>query len=298
MSSPFPPSSPDPFGNDDPFGTGRSTNDPFGTGPAGNDPFGTGPSNPTSDPFVTTRRSSGRGAYVLVLLVLLAMIGGVTWWVLSKVLDESDEQVLPRPIPSSVAPIATPAPTEPPPGVTAAPGDSATDETSVPGTEAPTPTVEEIVLPETYLAGEAGRGAVVGAVEAMGIDQPRLLQVVLYPQYVIFEFQVPDEPDFVDRVVWRNGTVASRDAVRLSPTVDLDLDLFDLDDVDWLAVDGLVAGAVELTDVRDGEVTHVIVQRFRPFFDDVRFRVYVNGPRSSGSVEAAADGTVTRVFAG
>lgn len=272
MSSPFPPSSPDPFGKD---------------------PFGNDPLNPSSDPFVTKRRGSGRGGYVLALLVLFAAIGGVTWWVLSRVLDENEEASV-RPLPPAV----TAVPVTVGPGGTD-PGGGTSPEATAPVDTAPVetpPTTEGYIPPDTYMAA-VGRDALVAAAEELGVDPLRLLEVVLYPEYVIFQFQVPDEPEFVDRATWRRGSVSSRDPVRLSPNTDLDVELFGLDDVDWSALDALVASAVELTEVRDGQVSHVIVTRFLPFFDDVRFRVYVSGPRTSGSVEAAADGTVTRVFA-
>ncbi len=45
----------------------------------------------------------------------------------------------------------------------------------------------------------------------------------------------------------------------------------------------------------EGEVTHVIVTRDLPFSPNIVIRVYVNGPRNSGFVEADAQGTILAV---
>jgi hypothetical protein len=44
------------------------------------------------------------------------------------------------------------------------------------------------------------------------------------------------------------------------------------------------------------KVTHMVLKRGRPFSDDVRWRVYVSGPRKDGSVEYDPAGSVKKVW--
>ena len=93
----------------------------------------------------------------------------------------------------------------------------------------------------------------------------------------------------------RDGVLGESSPVRLVGGGDLEANLFSSTDVKWKAIPALVASAVEVTGVEDGEVTHVIVQRNLPFTADVVIRVYVNGPRTSGFVEADAQGNILEI---
>ncbi|HRE01312.1 MAG TPA: hypothetical protein PLV68_08420, partial [Ilumatobacteraceae bacterium] len=71
--------------------------------------------------------------------------------------------------------------------------------------------------------------------------------------------------------------------------------LFSDNEVNWAAIPGLREAALAQIPIEGAEVTHVIVQRNLPFTDQVVIRVYVNGTRSSGYLEADAQGNVTKV---
>lgn len=72
---------------------------------------------------------------------------------------------------------------------------------------------------------------------------------------------------------------------------------FTVDAVDWVAISNLVADAVRISKVEQGEVSYLIVQR-DTFTAELPMvvRIYVNGPRGSAYIQAAADGTVINVF--
>jgi hypothetical protein len=252
-----------------------------------------------SDPFANDPRQ-GRGLYVVVLVVFLAIAGATVWWVLSTVMGDDDD--------ATPAPVTTAAPADTVPSTEVAPEETVPPETVPPETVPPETVPPETVPPSTapepvnYLNGVAAAEVLAEVARVVAgednVDAFRLVEVVLYPEYIIMQVQDPAVPEYVDRVVWRNGGVASREPVMLPPNTDVAAKVFRIDDVQWAAVDGLVAVAPELTEVVEGEVSHVYVQRWLPFSTDVRTRVFVSGPRSSGFLDAAADGTILSVTTG
>jgi hypothetical protein len=260
MSGPFPPS-PTPFGSD-----------PFGAGPVGSDPFATEPRN--------------RGPLIAALaLVLLIGLGAVAFLLLVR--GSSSDDVEPGP--------ASPPPAAEMPPATEAPPVTEPAATDPPATE---PSETSPPIPATYLSGPAALSAMEAVAAEVGGDPFQAIEVVLYPEYVITQVQDPTEPTFIDRVVWRNQSVASRDPVQVPSTTDLAALRFTLADVNWDAIDGLVEAALVQTEVVDGQVSHIIIQRPLPFAADVRFRVFVVGPRTSGYLDAAADGNILAVSTG
>lgn len=124
------------------------------------------------------------------------------------------------------------------------------------------------------------------------------IRIVVYESRVIAEFRNPEKPENVDEYTWNDGTFETPEPVRVSSGDDLDAAEFSPDDVRWDAIAELTSTAVEQTGIEGGEVTHLIVHRPLPFSTEIEIRVFVNGPRGSGFIDADAEGNVTEVNKG
>jgi hypothetical protein len=126
------------------------------------------------------------------------------------------------------------------------------------------------------------------------------LELVIYPEYVKAQMQDPAKHENVDAYELRNGKVNEEGPVKFmgdAPTAkDLDEACIDGKTVDFALVPTMVKDAIAQTKIDDGKVTHVIFKRWRPFSNDPRWRVYVNGARKDGSVEYDAKGKMIKVY--
>jgi hypothetical protein len=147
-------------------------------------------------------------------------------------------------------------------------------------------------VPATNLLMDGPGAALADLSSAIGPDTA-VLEIVVYDTYVIAEYQKPAEPENVDRVIWRDGTVSEPEPVGFS-----DGDpgaAFMLDDIDPDRIPPLANRALDGFQVDGGVVTHVIVDRFFGMDDgQVAFRVYVSNPERGGGgyLLARLDGTV------
>lgn len=144
---------------------------------------------------------------------------------------------------------------------------------------------------------EGGAPAAITAALDNGIPgQPTSFTMLsLYSDYAIATAQNPTLPDHLDQYIWRTGSLGSstpQPSDAEAPTM-----AFTVDAVDWVAISNLVADAVRISKVEQGEVSYLIVQR-DTFTAELPMvvRIYVNGPRGSAYIQAAADGTVINVF--
>lgn len=269
-------------------------NSPFGSPGSGWD----GSSGPFDSPT-----SGGGGRRKLVVVLLVASAVAIAVLVASVFLRDdsssdtqtsdqaSDEPVSSEPVATVPLPEATPAP-------------STTPEASPTSTQAPpesAPSTEPAAVPADVdpTAGSLFEGDRVGPVvdeiaAARGADPLRVLRMLVYPEYAFGEVQDPSIPENVDEYRWR-GELEAPEPVRLIAVDDLEAALFTADEVDWSAIAPLVAGAPGAVQIPDGEVTHVIVERPLPFSADVRMRVFVNGARDSGYVDADANGVIIAI---
>lgn len=168
---------------------------------------------------------------------------------------------------------------------------------AVPVLTVPVLTVPILTEPEPVVDLFEGTGAaeVIDEVAAArGADPLRILRALLSPEYAFVQAQDPSIPENVDEYRWRD-TLAGAVPVRLTGSGDLEQQLYSADEVDWATIPALVAAAPTLTEIPDGVVTHVIVERPLPFSEDVRMRVFVGGERNNGYVDADAMGNVIDV---
>jgi hypothetical protein len=128
----------------------------------------------------------------------------------------------------------------------------------------------------------------------------KFLELVIYPEYANAQLQDPAKRENVDAYELRNGKVSEEGPVKFTgeaPTAkDLDEACIDAKTVDFAVVPKIVKDAVVQTKIEDGKVTHIMFSRPRPFSNDPRWRVYVNGARKNGSVEYDIKGTMVKVY--
>ena len=149
------------------------------------------------------------------------------------------------------------------------------------------------------------RGVAAEAVSAIervvGASPANVTDVTVYPEYLITEAQDPDIPDHIDRYEWRAHDVPTPEPVQLSgPQEDVDASLFPLSAVAWRRLTAMVDAAERATlhneplRIESPRASYVSIDRSTSSEDDgkVIVRIYISGPRRSGSVEMDATGTI------
>lgn len=115
---------------------------------------------------------------------------------------------------------------------------------------------------------------------------------------VVFDAQDPEKPDNVDHYVFANGTWEPAQPVKLMGNGKLEDNIFRLDEVNLLAIPGLVKEAEEKTkDLEGGKIEHVyaILTVVRKNSDDkVTIYVPVQGTRRNKTLMADGKGIVKR----
>lgn len=152
------------------------------------------------------------------------------------------------------------------------------------------------------------RGAAADAIAAIervvGTSPAHVADVAVYPEYLIIEAQDPDILDHIDRYTWRNDDVPTPEAVQLSgPQEEVDASLFPTSAVPWRRLAEMVAEAERATlrntplRIESPRTSYVSVARSASSSDDGRvlIRIYISGPRRSGSVEMDATGAIRTV---
>jgi hypothetical protein len=128
----------------------------------------------------------------------------------------------------------------------------------------------------------------------------RVLELVLYPEYANAQIQDPNKKLNVDQFHLRKGAVDDGSPVKFmgkQPTEqDLQASTWTFEEVDFTQVPKMAADAVAQLKFEDAKVTHMILQRgrFAPNAGKLGWRVYVNSPRRSGSVEYDTKGTLIK----
>ncbi|MEO5874515.1 MAG: hypothetical protein ABIS86_09035, partial [Streptosporangiaceae bacterium] len=125
----------------------------------------------------------------------------------------------------------------------------------------------------------------------------KILQLVIYPEYAILQAEDPGKKGNVDRYMLR-GNVGDPEPVQLAGDEKdrLDQHLLPVASVDFSLVPKMVKDARARLRYEGAEVSHIILDRGIPFFDDIVWRVYVSGPRDSGRVEYTTRGQVRKVY--
>ncbi len=280
--------------------TGQPPSGQFGMPAAGPPPgvFGTPSPTPSWMPQDQPSPKNGGRNVALAVMAVIALGGaGVVAYLVTSSNDDA----------RSVAPATTfTVPTLPPldslpviPVITLPPTE---EPTTVPATVV---VVETTAAPETTVpvaatnlfTGTQAADVIAQVGVARGAAPLRILQAIIYPGYAFAQVQDPSIPVNVDEYQWRD-TLSSPAPVTLTGDGDLEANLFSDTDVNWAAIPALVDAALAQIPIEGAEVTHVIVQRNLPFTDTVQIRVFVNGTRSSGYLDADAQGNILAVNQG
>ncbi|MGB8861877.1 MAG: hypothetical protein WCC60_21655, partial [Ilumatobacteraceae bacterium] len=162
-------------------------------------------------------------------------------------------------------------------------------ETTVPAT-----TTTVAVAPTNLFTGTQAADVVAQIATARGAAPLRILSANLYVEYAFLQVQDPNIPVNVDEYQWR-GTVGSPAPVTLTGDGDLESNLFSDTEVNWAAIPGLVEAALAQIPIEGANVSHVSISRNLPFSPDIQIRVFVDGTRGSGYLDADAQGNVLAV---
>jgi hypothetical protein len=272
----------------------------FPSGPVGPNPAPGQPSWMPQTPTPSPESGGSKTAYVLLGVAVVIILGLVAFFVTQLGDDEEaagDPTAASLTIPEVTIPeitipqITIPQITIPQitiPGVTTAPSAVVPTQPAAPTTTAPLDLLTSDQLPAVIAQIATARGAA----------PLRILSANLYGEYVIVQVQDPNISANVDQYMWRNGTVGTPDPVTLTGDGDLESNLFSDTEVNWAAIPGLVATALAQIPIEGATVTHINVERNLPFSADVQIRVFVDGTRGSGFLDADAQGNVLEVNQG
>jgi hypothetical protein len=174
------------------------------------------------------------------------------------------------------------------------------DDSDPPGKNGPPTTVPEGPGDANFFADRQAADGVAAIASETGASPLRILEVNLYPTYVIADVQDPNATTNVVEYMLRDNRVGDPAPVTLTGDGDLETNLFSDTDVNWAAIPTLVGSALENID-KDGSVTHVHVARNLPFSSDIQIRVFVDagsGGGAGGYVDADAQGKIVSVNPG
>lgn len=147
---------------------------------------------------------------------------------------------------------------------------------------------------EQYLWEGAAMYQLMVALDGGIIGTPTMFtEVDFYSDFAFAVAQNPQQPDHLDRYSWRIGQIET--PTPQSNDADAPTKVFGINDMDWAVLATVVAEAPRVLNVEQGELVYVSVSR--DMFTEgnpVVARIYISGPRSSGYMEVAADGTVLR----
>jgi hypothetical protein len=120
------------------------------------------------------------------------------------------------------------------------------------------------------------------------------LEIILYPDYAVLEYQDPAAPTHAERLVWRPSGVTGPDPVSLPQGwgAEVEAELFDPSEVRFGRLPAMAQEALAAFDLENPTVTHVIVGRFLPWDAEINVRVYVRDVERGGGgyVRFSADG--------
>lgn len=250
------------------------------------------PQTPTPAP----QQSSSKMAYILLGVAVVIVLGLVAFFVTQVGDDEeaSGEATVPSlTTPEVIVPdLTVPEITIPQitvPGVSTAPSVVVPVPPSAPTT---------VAAPTDLLISDQLPAVIAQIATARGAAPLRILSANLYGEYVIVQVQDPTNPANVDQYMWRNGAVGAPEPVTLTGDGDLESNLFSDTEVNWAVIPGLVAQALAQIPIEGATVTHINVERNLPFSADIQIRVFVDGTRGSGFLDADAQGNVINVSQG
>ena len=125
----------------------------------------------------------------------------------------------------------------------------------------------------------------------------QFLEVAIYADRATIRVRNPKKPKEVDDYLLQRGRFDEGRPVKLIGPGKADLDPVCLrtKDLDFAVVAKLVRDANKRLSWEGAEVSHVIGGRPLPFGKDPVWRVYVNSPRHSGSVEYDAKGKLIKI---
>ena len=125
-------------------------------------------------------------------------------------------------------------------------------------------------------------------------SQARVLSLDLRAHRAIVQAEDRQKPGHVVEHELVNGAFGEPRSAEVRGSGELEVNLFPLSEVALRRVPELVTRATTEVDPAQGKVTRVLVRRHLPKTDAVRFRVYVESPRVSGSVDFDQDGNTVR----
>jgi len=275
-----------------------------------------------------TGRSSFRPVVLVIVVIMLAVMGGVGWFIYrqaSDTIDDANDRLSERPLPTfqvSIPSFTLPTFTVPTipeivPPVTAVPvtiGPNTADPSTVPAatlstvaqetttlptpppTVLPTPPPTPTFLPNgvTSVYGDGAARFVADQLDlGMAGEPTQFTEIALFPDYALATAQDPANPSQIIAGQWIDGQVNPAEVTSTGVPGDLSSELFTGGDVNWEAITLLVADAPAVLNLPDGFVSVIYVDRVgRGNPPPVVIDVYVEGSGGKGHVVASASGEI------
>jgi hypothetical protein len=137
--------------------------------------------------------------------------------------------------------------------------------------------------------------ALVAVTEAIDDSIPgaptQFISFNVFADYVVADARDPARPDNIDQYVWRGGSVGSpRPQTSRDEVASL---VFTIDEIDFAALGDVIARAPDLTEIDDGTVDYVSIQKW--LGESIMINVYVNGLRDNAYISVSPAGEVLSV---
>jgi hypothetical protein len=131
--------------------------------------------------------------------------------------------------------------------------------------------------------------------KAVGSDNPNLLDIAIYDEYVMVKVQDPNKPDNIDGYTYRDDKLSEPAPVKLIGGGNIKENVFPMNDINLAALPALTTEIAEkLKDVEGGKMIGYTIRRRLPFKKDIEISGLTSASRKSVSADADRNGKLTK----
>ena len=148
-----------------------------------------------------------------------------------------------------------------------------------------------------FLFKGTGPGNIVASI-AKSAGATEVVDVTIYPTFIIMFVRDPNEPDEIIGYTFRFGEISKPTRVLLGHGREVEDYAYSLADVKWDVIPKVVRESLSRLNIKDAKPAQVVIQRFSPFGAGPHMRIIVKGAGRSGHVDADLSGRILNVHKG
>jgi len=130
---------------------------------------------------------------------------------------------------------------------------------------------------------------------ALGTDDPKLLDLLVYDSYIMVKVQDPRKPENIDGYTYKEGSLGSPVPVKIMGNGKIEDNVFPISEVNLAALPKLTEEIMgKLKDVEGGTMVGYSIDRGLPFDKEIGIMPLVNSSRKSITADADKNGKLVK----